>query len=106
MNNTVGSGNESRPTSSSSHESGEGTGGGREGESALPPPAPPYSTSTSDSGEGVSQAQPGVKRRIDRVDCRQNARGNESKRAPDQAGIGAGRDVRDQRGQRTIPKGV
>ena len=55
-NNTVGSGNESAPTSPSSQDGGEGTGGGREGESAPPSHAPSYSTSTSDSGEGVAQS--------------------------------------------------
>ena len=54
-NNIVGSGNESVPTSTSSQDGGEGTGGGREGESAPPSHAPSYSTSTSDSGEGVAQ---------------------------------------------------
>ena len=54
-NNTVGSGNESAPTSTSSQDGGEGTGGGREGESAPPSHAPSYSTSTPDSGEGVAQ---------------------------------------------------
>ena len=49
-NNTVGSGNESAPISTSSHDGGEGTGGGREGESAPPSHAPSYSTSTPDSG--------------------------------------------------------
>ena len=53
--NTVGSGNESAPTSISSQDGGEGTGGGREGESASPSHAPSYSTSTPDSGEGVAQ---------------------------------------------------
>ena len=54
-NNTVGSGNESAPTSQSSQDGREGTGGGRERESAPPSHAPSYSTSTSDSGEGVAQ---------------------------------------------------
>ena len=54
-NNTVGSGNESAPTSTSSQDGVEGTGGGREGESAPPSHAPSYSTSTPDSGEGVAQ---------------------------------------------------
>ena len=54
-NNTVGSGNESAPTSISSQDGGEGTGGDREGESAPPSHAPCYSTSTPDSGEGVAQ---------------------------------------------------
>ena len=54
-NNTVGSGSESAPTSPSSQDGGEGTGGGREGESAPPSHAPYYSTSTPDSGEGVAQ---------------------------------------------------
>ena len=53
--NTVGSGNESATTSTSSQDGGEGTGGGREGESAPPSHAPSYSTSTPDSGEGVAQ---------------------------------------------------
>ena len=52
-NNTVGSGNESEPTSPSSQDGGEGTGGGREGESAPPFPALSCSTSTSDSADGV-----------------------------------------------------
>ena len=54
-NNTVGSGNESAPTSSSPQDGGEGTGDGREGESAPPSHATSYSTSTSHSGEGVAQ---------------------------------------------------
>ena len=54
-NNTVGSGNESAPTSPSSQDGREGTGGGRERESAPPSHAPSYSTSTSDTGEGVAQ---------------------------------------------------
>ena len=54
-NNTVGSGNESAPKPTSSQDGGEGTGGGREGESAPPSHAPSYSTSTPDSGEGVAQ---------------------------------------------------
>ena len=54
-NNTVGSGNESAPTSTSSQDGGEGTGGGREGESAPPSHESSYSTSTPDSGEGVAQ---------------------------------------------------
>ena len=37
-------------------------------------------------------------RRIARVDCREDARGNVSRRADSQAGIGAGGDVRVQRG--------
>ena len=53
--NTVGSGNESAPTSTSLQDGGEGTGGGREGESAPPSHAPSYSTSTPDSEEGVAQ---------------------------------------------------
>ena len=64
-NNTVGSGNESAPTSPSSQDGGEGTGGGREGESAPPSHAPFYFTSTSDSGEGV--AQPVLSRRGRRI---------------------------------------
>ena len=51
--NIVGSGNESAPTSPSSQDGGEGTGDGREGESAPPSQAP--STFTSDNGEGVAQ---------------------------------------------------
>ena len=54
-NNTVGSGNESASTSPSSQDGGEGTGDGREGESAPPSHAPLYSTSTPDSGERVAQ---------------------------------------------------
>ena len=54
-NNTVGSGNESTPTSPSSQDGGEGTGGSREGDSAPPSHSASYSTSTSDSGEGVAQ---------------------------------------------------
>ena len=54
-NNTVGSGTESAPASPSSQDGGEGTGGGREGESAPSSHAPSHSTSTSDSGEGVAQ---------------------------------------------------
>ena len=52
-NNTVGSVNESAPTSSSSQDGGEDTGSGWEGEPAPPSPAPSYSTSTSESGEEV-----------------------------------------------------
>ena len=52
----MGSGNESAPKPTSSQDSGEGTGGGREGESAPPSHAPSYSTSTPDSGEGVAQS--------------------------------------------------
>ena len=55
VNNTVRSGNESAPTSISSQDGGEDTGGGREGNTALPSPAPSSSTYTSDSGEGVAQ---------------------------------------------------
>ena len=54
-NSTVGSGNESVPTPTSSQDGGEGAGGGRKGESAPPSHAPSYSTSTPDSGEGVAQ---------------------------------------------------
>ena len=53
--NTVGSGNESAPTSTSSQDGGEGASGGRKGESAPPSHAPSNSTSTPDSGEGVAQ---------------------------------------------------
>ena len=53
--NTVGSGNESAPTSTSSQDGGESAGGGRKGESAPPSHAPSYFTSTPDSGEGVAQ---------------------------------------------------
>ena len=49
----MGSGNESAPTSPSLQDGGEGTGDGREGESAPPSQAP--STFTSDNGEGVAQ---------------------------------------------------
>ena len=52
---TVGSGNESAPTSPSSPDGGEGTGGGWKGESGPPPPTSSYSTPTSDSEEGVTQ---------------------------------------------------
>ena len=52
-NNIVGSGNESAPTSPSSQDGGEGTGDGREGESAPPSQAP--SRLASDNGEGVAQ---------------------------------------------------
>ena len=55
-NNTVESGNESAPTSPSSQDGGEGTGGGRKGDSAPPSHAPSYSTSTPDSGKGVAQS--------------------------------------------------
>ena len=55
VNNIVGSGNESAPISPCSQDGGEGTGGGREGESTPPSPAPSYSTFTSDSREGVAQ---------------------------------------------------
>ncbi|CAM9854617.1 unnamed protein product, partial [Ascophyllum nodosum] len=48
--NTVGSGNESAPTASSSQDGREGTGGGREGESAPPSHAPSYSTSRQIAG--------------------------------------------------------
>ena len=54
-NSIVGSGNEFAPTPTSSQDGGEGTGGSREGESALPPHAPSYSTSMPDSGEEVAQ---------------------------------------------------
>ena len=54
-NKSVGSGNESAPTTPSSQDGGEGTGGGREGESAPPSHAPSFSASTPDSGEGVAQ---------------------------------------------------
>ena len=54
-NNTVGSSNESTPISPSSPDGGEGTGGGREGESAPPSHAPSHSTSTPDKGEGIAQ---------------------------------------------------
>ena len=54
-NSTVGSGNESAPTSKSLQGGGEGTGGGREGESVPPSHAPSYSTFSSDSGEGNAQ---------------------------------------------------
>ena len=40
------------------------------------------------------------------VDCREDAWRNESRRAAGQTGIGAGGDVRVQRGQRIIPRGV
>ena len=64
VNNTMGSGNETAPTSPSLQDGGEGTGDGREGESASPSHAPFYSTSTSDSGEGVAQqVLPGRDRR-------------------------------------------
>ena len=53
-NNIVGGGNESAPTPPPLKDGGEGTCGGREGESAPPSPSPSYSTSTSDSGEGVA----------------------------------------------------
>ena len=46
---------ESAPTSPSSQDGGESTGGGREGESAPQSPVLFYSTSTSDSGQGVAQ---------------------------------------------------
>ena len=52
------------------------------------------------------QAQPGVDRRIARVDCKEDAREIESRRAAGHTGIGAGGDVSVQRGQRTIPRGV
>ena len=51
----MGSGNESAPTSTSSQNGGEGTGGGREGESVPPSHAPSYFTSTPDSEEGIAQ---------------------------------------------------
>ena len=54
-NSTVGSGNESAPTPTSSQDGGEGTGGSREGESAPTSHAPSYFTSMPDSGEGVAQ---------------------------------------------------
>ena len=53
-NNTMGSGNESAPTSPSSQDGGEGTSGGREGKSAPPSHAPSYFTSMSDSGAEVA----------------------------------------------------
>ena len=110
-NNTVGSGNESAPTSPSSQDGREGTGAGREGESAPPSHAPTYSTSTSNSGGGScpaytlreGQTQPGVGGRIARVDCREDAWKTERRGAAGQTGIGAGGDVRVQRGQRIIP---
>ena len=46
------------------------------------------------------QTQSGVDGRIARVDCREDASRNQSRRAADQTGIGAGGDVRVQRGQR------
>ena len=52
-NNTMGSGNESALTSPSLQDSGEGTDGGRDGESAPPSHVFFYSTSTSNNGEGV-----------------------------------------------------
>ena len=55
VNNAVGSGNVSALASPFSQDCREGTGGGREGESAPLSPAPSYFTSTSDSGEGVAQ---------------------------------------------------
>ena len=54
----MGSGNEFAPTSSSSQDGGESTGGGREGDSAPPFHVPSYSTSTPDSGEIVAQPVP------------------------------------------------
>ena len=112
-NNTAGSGNESAPTSTSSQDGGEGIGGGREGESAPPSHAPSYSTSTPDSGEGVAQpvlsrrdkTQSGVDGRIARVDCREDAWRNQSRRAAGQTGLGVGGDVRVQLGQRIIYRG-
>ena len=53
--NIVGSGNEYASSSPSLQDGGEGTGDGREGESAPPSHARFYSTSTPDSGEGVAQ---------------------------------------------------
>ena len=55
-NNIVGSVNESAPTSPLPQDGGEGTDGGREGESAPPSHAPSYSTSASYFGEGVAQS--------------------------------------------------
>ena len=54
-NNTVRTGHESAPTLPYSQDGGEGTGGGRKGESVPPSHAPSYSTSTPDSGEGVAK---------------------------------------------------
>ena len=54
-NNIVCSGNESAQTPPYSQDCGEGTGGGREGDSAPLSPAPSYSISTSDSEEGDAQ---------------------------------------------------
>ena len=54
-NNTLGSGNESASTLSSSQDGEEGTGGSREGKLAPPSHAPSYSTFTSDVWEGVAQ---------------------------------------------------
>ena len=51
----VRNGNKSAPTSTSSQDGGEDTGGGREGELAPLSDALSYSTSTTDSGEGVAQ---------------------------------------------------
>ena len=62
-NNAVGSGNEFAPTSPSTQDGGESTGGGGKGETAPPSHAPSYSASTSDSGEGVAQS---VRSRRDR----------------------------------------
>ena len=58
-NNTVRGGNKSAPTLPSSQDGGEGTGGGREGESVTPSLAPSYSTTTSDCGGRVAQVLSG-----------------------------------------------
>ena len=55
VNKTMGSDNESAPTSPFSQDGRESTGVGREGESAPPSPTPSYSSSTSESWEGVAQ---------------------------------------------------
>ena len=113
-NNTVWSGKESAPTSPSSQDGGEGTGGGREGESALPSHAPSYSTSTPDSGERVAQPiLSGKDRRslewmegLPELTAGRTRQETEIRRAAAQTGIGVGGDVRVQRGQRTILEGV
>ena len=92
---------------------GEGTCGSRTCGQRLHPPRHPTLNPCQVARRGFpvgtfreGQVQPGGDRRITRVDCREDARTNESRRAVGQAGIGAGGDVCVQRRQRTIPRGV
>ena len=113
-NNTVGSSNESAPTSPSSQDGRECTVGDREGESAPSSHAPSYSTFTPDSGEGV--AQPVLsgrdRRNLELMEglpelTAGRARGETRAGALlTKTGIDARGDVRVQRGQRIFPRGV